>query len=111
MMMSKQLREIAAELAHDAVMQHEEGVQFAADILQASLDEEGKSSRDNNLQISYRPYTTQAGEGTVVSILDKTPGYPVFHLDPNCFMCICILEINRRLAMLALKEFKQSCYL
>jgi len=67
--------ELARDLAKEAFQNHEEGVQFASDILNKSIEDIGAEAR-KEVEVAFRPYNTHSGHGTLVSLQEETPEGP-----------------------------------
>jgi hypothetical protein len=70
--------ELAKDLAKEAMLKHEEGVQFAADILSAAIEDIGPTARDE-CKVTFRPYMSEMGHGTIVSLCEETDEGPQYH--------------------------------
>lgn len=71
-------KELAQDLAKDAFAMHEEGVQFAADILSAALEDVGPDAKEE-FKVDFRPYMSESGHGTIVSLREDTEDGPEYH--------------------------------
>lgn len=68
-------KNIAQDLAKEAFVLHEEGVQFAVDLLNAANNDVGSSAKDLP-EISIEPYHVAVGHGTKVSFKDTIDDVP-----------------------------------